>query len=177
MMIWQEATSSSCAQDQPMSDARATQPQTSSLMTDDNTKFWSTPYTCSTHSVVIVNVRSMRVMCQQNLWWGGGFSGHGERPFHLHPSTDTITHAKWRRIFSFTRPMMTAPLPHFHNQWPAINGQQQEQHPSTAAAYYQSHPHAIRTTPIKQWDGINRQTCPRACHPEPGPTKPIRDGR
>merc|ERR1719296_505923 len=28
-----------------------------------------------------------------------------------------------------------------------------------------------------QWDGIKRQTCPRACHPEPGPTKQIRGGR
>jgi len=86
---------------------------------------------CCTTSVVLTSIRSMRVLRQQILRRGGGFSGHGERPFHLHPPSNTISYVERHRSSSFTRTAMTAPSPRFRNQRPTSNGHQT--HPPPAA--------------------------------------------
>jgi len=134
---------------------------------------------CCTTSVVLTSIRSMRVLRQKILRRGGGFSGHGERPFHLHPPSNTISYVERHRSSSFTRTAMTAPSPRFRNQRPTSNGHQTASATSSnrGGRLPEVTPRAIRTTHNQQWDGINRQTCPRACHPETGPTEPIRGGR
>jgi len=90
-----------------------------------------------------------RVLRQQILRRGGGFSGHGERPFHLHPPSTTIRHGE--HIFHPSHANDDGPFASFLQSAVAVNSiRQQQRRRLTIVTPAPSEPRTINSGMVSQ---------------------------